>query len=93
VSETTRTTVAIFGEEYALKSDLPEDVVQGLGRMIDSRMRALAGRHPRVPSGRVAVLAALTLAEELMRAQAERDEAVRQLQQRWRRESKGSGAG
>lgn len=86
----TRTSVVIYGEEYPLRSDLGDEFVQGLARMVDNRMRALAGRHPRVPSGRLAVLTALTLAEELVTLQQEHNEAVRALQARWRREGKGA---
>jgi cell division protein ZapA len=86
MADVTRTTVVIYGEEYPLRSDLSEEFVQGLARMVDHRMRALAGRHPRVPSGRLAVLTALTLAEELVELRGEAREAE---QTRWRRENKG----
>jgi cell division protein ZapA len=91
LGDITRVTVAIYGEDYPLRSDQSEEMVQALGRMVDNRMRALAGRHPRVPQGRLAVLTALTLAEELMKLRAEHEETVNALQARWRRESKGSG--
>ena len=85
MSDVTRTTVVIYGEEYPLKSDLSEEFVQGLARMVDNRIRALAARHPRVPVGRLAVLTALTLAEELVQLRQEHTEAVDALQASWRR--------
>jgi cell division protein ZapA len=88
MADVTRTTVVIYGEEYPLKSDLPEEAVQALGRLVDNRMRLLAVRHPRVPAGRLAVLAAMTLAEELMTLKAEHEEALRALQAQWRRTDK-----
>jgi cell division protein ZapA len=83
----TRTVVAIYGEEYPLVSDLPPEAVHALGRMVDTRLRMLAAKHPRVPSTRLSILTALTLAEELARAKAEHAEAVAALQAQWRRES------
>jgi cell division protein ZapA len=85
MAEVTRTTVVIYGEEYPLRTDLPDEVVQAIARLVDSRMRLLAGKHPRVPAGRLAVLACMTLAEELLRLQAEHEEALRALQAQWRR--------
>jgi cell division protein ZapA len=90
MADVTRTTVVIYGEEYALRTDLPEEVVQAIARQVDNRMRLLAVRHPRVPSSRLAVLAAMTLAEELMKLRSEHDEAVRALQAQWRRTDKAS---
>ncbi len=86
VSDIVRTTVAVYGEEYQLKTDLPEEHVQALGRLVDSRIRSLAARHPRVAASRLAVLAAMTLAEELVKLKAEHEEALQALQARWRRE-------
>lgn len=89
----TRTVVAIYGEEYPLVSDLPPEAVHALGRMVDTRLRTLAAKHPRVPSTRLSILTALTLAEELARAKSEHAEAVAALQAQWRRESTARRAG
>lgn len=86
MSEIVRTTVVIYGEEYQLRTDMPEEHVQALARMVDDRIRALAAKHPRVAAGRLAVLAAMTFAEELARLKAEHEEALAALQARWRRE-------
>lgn len=84
MGEPIRTTVTIFGEEYQLKGDLPEDVVHALAHHVDSRMRLLASRSQRVNGSRLAVLAALNLAEDIFRLQAEHDELVATMQQQWR---------
>jgi cell division protein ZapA (FtsZ GTPase activity inhibitor) len=86
-SPVTRTIVTIYGEDYPLVSDLPPEAVHALGRMVDTRLRMLAARHPRVPSTRLSILAALTLAEELARAKSDQAEAEAALQAQWRRES------
>lgn len=82
---TTRTTVTIYGEEYSLKADLPEEVVVALAHHVDSRMRILAAKSPqRVNPSRLAILAALNLAEELFRLQSDHQELTEAMQQRWR---------
>jgi cell division protein ZapA len=88
MAELTRTTVTIYGEDYQLRSDLSEDTVEAIARFVDTRMRQLAVRHPRVPSSRLAVLASMTLAEELMRLEADHRQALEALQAQWRRSDK-----
>lgn len=81
----TRTTVTIYGDEYTLKGDLPEEVVVALAHHVDSRMRILATKSPqRINSARLAVLAALNLAEELFDLQNNHQELTAAMQQRWR---------
>ncbi|MDR3348589.1 MAG: cell division protein ZapA [Acidaminococcales bacterium] len=61
-----RIIVNIFNEQYALKADLSEEKVQELAEYVDSRMRRIASMQPAISSAglRVAVLAALELADE-----------------------------
>ncbi len=80
-----RTTVTIYGEEYTLKGDLPEEVVVALAHHVDSRMRILATKSPkRLSPTRIAVLAALNLAEELFQLQNNHQELTVAMQERWR---------
>jgi cell division protein ZapA len=81
----TRTTVTIYGEEYTLKGDLPEEVVVALAHHVDSRMRILATKGPqRINTTRLAILAALNLAEELFALQNSHQELTVAMQERWR---------
>lgn len=81
----TRTSVSIYGESYALKSDLPEEVVQALAHHVDSLMQVLASKERRGSNPtRVAVLTALNLAEELFQMQARYDDLTQAMQQQWR---------
>ncbi len=85
MDEPVRTSVVVYGEEYQLKGDLPEEVVEALAHHVDNRMRALAAKNPRVSPLRLAVVTAMNLTEEIFRLQAERDELVQTMQQKWRR--------
>ena len=85
MDEPVRTSVVVYGEEYQLKGDLPEEVVLALAHHVDNRMRVLAAKNPRVSPLRLAVVTAMNLTEEIFRLQAERDELVQTMQQKWRR--------
>ena len=64
----TRSEVRIYGETYVIRSDdADEEHIRRLAEAVDARMRELAGRNPNLSVTRIAVLAALNLADELMR--------------------------
>lgn len=60
-------TVEIYDQPYHLSGQDPEQI-RALARMVDARMRAVAAQGRTVDSLRVAVLAALNMADELARA-------------------------
>jgi len=71
-------TVQIFGREYRLKSQNPPEHMQRAAAYVDRSMRelnasGLTGREA------VSVMTALTLADELLRAQDENTRLRRQL--------------
>ena len=84
MGEPIRTTVTIYGEDYPLVGDLPEDVVQALAYHVDNRIRVLASKNPRVSLNRLAVLTALNIAEEFFELQEQHQELVTAMQQQWR---------
>ncbi len=61
------TPVHIFGQVYRLKSDEDPDRVKRLAELVDRKMNTIADRGGSADNYRVAVLAALELAEELTR--------------------------
>lgn len=56
--------VEIYDQEYHIKGDLDPEYIQELAKYVDEKMRSIAGRTRTVDSLRVAVLAALNLADE-----------------------------
>lgn len=58
------TTVSIYDQAYHLTGQSPEHI-QKLAELVDAKMRAVAAHSRTVDSLRVAVLAALNLADEL----------------------------
>jgi len=59
--------VEIFGQRYPIRSALDPKYVQELASYVDERMRAAADQSPAGDSLRLAVLAALNIADEAFR--------------------------
>jgi cell division protein ZapA len=59
--------VEIFGRRYRLRSTQEGEDLVPIAAFVDRRMRELAQHLPQVDPGRLAVLAALNIAEELFR--------------------------
>src|ERR1700728_1376711 len=65
---TTSVSVDIYDQTYHLRAHDPE-YIEKLASVVDSKMRAVSANGNTVDSLRVAVLAALNIADELMRLQ------------------------
>ena len=79
-----RIKVEIYGQSYTLSGDLDESYVQKLARYVDEKMRAVAESTQTVDSVRVAVLAAMSIADELHSRQKDkgnRDDGLRERAQ------------
>ena len=60
--------VEIFGGTYSIKGEADPEYVRQLARFVDEKMRSLAQRSPSTVSAqRIAVLAAVNMADELFR--------------------------
>jgi cell division protein ZapA len=64
--------VQIFGQMYAIRGELDEAYVQKLAAYVDEKMRAIADATATVDTQKLAVLAALAIADELHNTQKER---------------------
>lgn len=67
------TSVEIQGHRYPIKSSLDAEYVARLAMFVDEKMRAAAASTPTGDSLRVAVLAALNIADELFRCRDAKD--------------------
>jgi cell division protein ZapA len=79
-----RVKVEIYGQSYTLSGDLDENYVHKLARYVDEKMSAVAEATHTVDSVRVAVLAAMAIADELHTRQNDtghRDDALRERAQ------------
>ena len=73
----TTTPVEIFGEVYHVRGHEENEYLQSLADLVDRKMREVA-QHAKGDTARIAILAALNLADELFqiqrRQEGERDE-------------------
>ena len=79
-----RVKVEIYGQSYTMGGDLDEAYVQKLARYVDEKMRAVSEATQTVDSVRVAVLAALAIADELHsqeKTTVHRDDTLRERAQ------------
>ncbi len=65
--------VSIVGDEYTLRSDAPEAHTRAVAEHVDRVIRQVLGTGSVVETHKAAILAALQITDELLRARAERD--------------------
>ncbi len=64
-TSTTSVDVEIFGATYHVRGTHDREHLQRLADMVDSKMREIGKQVPTVDTGKIAILAALNLADEL----------------------------
>ena len=74
--------VTIHGQRYPVRSDLDPAYVARLAAYVDERMRVASDSAPTGDAMRVAVLAALNIADELFRCRASTTEREGQIAER-----------
>ena len=77
--------VQIFGQSYAIRGELDEEYVQKLAAFVDEKMRAIADTTATVDTQKLAVLAALAIADELhstRKERGDREELLREQAER-----------
>ena len=77
--------VEIFGQTYSIQGDLDAGYVQKLANYVDDKMQAIADATSTVDTQKIAVLAALAIADELHSLEHERtdqDELLREQAER-----------
>jgi len=75
-------TVNIFGKEYTLRGAAEAEYVQEVAAFVDRRMNEVARGTPVASTARVAILAAVNIADELFREQRKRNEDRATLEDR-----------
>lgn len=63
---TTSIDVEIFGAVYHVRGEQDPDYLRRLAEVVDGKMREISHHLPVVDSGKIAILAALNLADELL---------------------------
>ncbi|HTQ97375.1 MAG TPA: cell division protein ZapA [Candidatus Acidoferrum sp.] len=77
--------VQIFGQVFPIQGDLDEAYMQKLAEYVDERMRAIVEMTPTVDTQKVAILAAMSIADELhslRKDRGEREELLKEQAER-----------
>ena len=70
---TNATEVEIFGAVYTVRGEHESGYLQELAATVDRHMRDIAARVAHAEPGRIAILAALNIADELFRCQRQQE--------------------
>jgi cell division protein ZapA len=73
--------VEIYDQHYDIRGDLDPEYIQRLAKFLDGRMRMIAERTRTVDSLRVAILAALNIADEYHHLKAQQEATTRKVEQ------------
>lgn len=74
--------VSIFGRDYSIKGGLDEEHIKILAAHVDSVMRDVVDKTGALSSGRVAILAALNIADEMYKERQRFRELAEELAQK-----------
>lgn len=69
----TKAQVEIFGAVYRVRGETDSEHLQELAQLVDSKMREVASQVTTVDTARIAILAALNLADELFQCRQGRE--------------------
>jgi cell division protein ZapA len=74
--------VTIYGQVYSLRSDEDPAHLEDLATLVDAQMREVAERTRTADTAKLAVLAALNLADQLRRAERRTADSLRAFEER-----------
>ena len=74
--------VEIYDQEYHMRGELDAEYIRRLAQFLDGKMRSIAERTRTVDSLRVAVLAALNIADEYHQLKAKYEAESQQVSQK-----------
>jgi cell division protein ZapA len=74
--------VEIYDQEYHMRGELDPEYIRKLAQFLDAKMRSIAERTHTVDSLRVAVLAALNIADEYHQLKARYEVAAKRVDEK-----------
>lgn len=74
--------IEIYDQEYNVKGSLNSAYLEELARYVDGKMRSIAAKSHNVDSLRVAVLAALNIADEYHQMKSKYETTTQQVEQK-----------
>lgn len=77
----TKVTVEILGEHYPIKGDLESERIVCVAAWLNDRMKKIAQSNSRLSQQQVAIMAAMNLADEYLRLEADYRELMKMVKQ------------
>ena len=78
----TKIHVEIFGQNYQIRAGADPEYIKNIARFVDLKMREIASGTPTIDSLKIAVLAALNIADEFYQFKRQKQDLDRELEQR-----------
>jgi cell division protein ZapA len=82
MEETSATTVEILGREYRIRGSADPTYVREVARFVDAKLREVSRGAAGQPGDRVAVLAAMNIADELFQLRQASSEEISTIERR-----------
>ena len=78
-----KVTAKILGEDYTIRGRASEEHILRIARFVDDKMLQVAQAHPKLGTSRVAVLAAINMADELFKIKEQYEQLTQLLEEEW----------
>ncbi len=78
-----KVTAKILGEDYTIHGRASEEHILRIARFVDDKMLQVAQAHPKLGTSRVAVLAAINMADELFKIKEQYEQLTQLLEEEW----------
>lgn len=78
-----KVTAKILGENYTIHGRASEEHILRIARFVDDKMLQVAQAHPKLGTSRVAVLAAINMADELFKIKEQYEQLTQLLEEEW----------
>lgn len=82
MEEKSATTVEILGREYRIRGSADGDYVREVARFVDAKLREVSRGAAGQPADRVAILAAMNIADELFSLRRAANEEISSIERR-----------
>ncbi len=74
--------VTILGQKYTIKGDAPEEYIRKLAAYVDAKLKEVHNASPSITPVKAAILASLTIADELHRLQEAQENITKNIEER-----------
>ncbi|MBI4685461.1 MAG: cell division protein ZapA [Nitrospirae bacterium] len=74
--------VYILGQKYTVKGDAPEDYIQKVAALVDSKIKEVYINSPNITPLKASILAALNIADELCKLRTDQEVVANQIEER-----------